>query len=51
MEETANRNREMTAVSKRIHAIQAHSKKKMVLFINLLGKEYTEEMIGNWGSI
>ena len=36
--------REMTAGSKRIHAIQA--KKKMVLFINLLGKGWTKEISG-----
>ena len=52
MEERANENREMTAGSKRIHAIHASAlQKKMVLFINLLGKGLTQEINRDGGSI
>ena len=42
MEERANENREIAAGSRSIHAIRAHYKKKMVLFITLLGKGLTQ---------
>ena len=44
IEERANENREMTAGSRGIHAIQANYKKKMVLFITLLGKGLIQEI-------
>ena len=50
IEERTNENREMTSGSERIHAIHA-LQKKMVLFINLLGKELNQEINGDEGSI
>ena len=50
IEERANENREMTAGSRRIHAIQA-LQKKMVLFVTLLGKGLTQEINGDGSPI
>ena len=41
----------MTAGSRRVHAIQAHYKRKMVLFINLLGKGFIQKINRDGGSI
>ena len=53
IKERANENRETTAGGKRIHAIQAHYRRKilMVLFITLLGKGLTQEINGDGSSI
>ena len=52
IEERANENREMTAVLTYVKQQAASAlQKKMVLFINLLGKGLTQEINGDGGSI
>ena len=52
IEERANENREMTAVLTYVKQQAASAlQKKMVLFLNLLGKGLTQEIGGDGGSI